>query len=161
MLEQSSSITRQVRKYGITGIAIHLAGFVIGFLSIGLVFGGVIEIESGVAMLTPFADLLFGLGLVIVIAVAARAGVLMKYLVIAGAVTGIGLFYKSAPHEIHIASGIGFGLPHNGHIVIGTILITISVVTLAVLALLYNRFRTAGRKEMSREQRSEPEDQNF
>ncbi len=86
-------------------------------------------------MLTPFADLLYGLGLVIIVAVAARAGVPMKYLIVAGAVIGVGLFYKSAPHEIHIASGIGFGLPHNGHTVIGTIVITISVVALAVLAL--------------------------
>lgn len=141
MPEQTSSVARQTRKYGITGVAIHLAGFVIGFLSIGLVFGGVINIESGVAMLTPFADLLYGLGLVIVIAAAARAGVPMKYLLIVGAVIGIGLFYKSAPHEIHIASGIGFGLIHNGHIVTGTILITIAVVAVAALAFVYNRSR--------------------
>ncbi len=141
MPEQTSSVARQTRKYGITGVAIHLAGFVIGFLSIGLVFGGVIDIESGVAMLTPFADLLYGLGLVIVIAAAARAGVPMKYLLIAGAVIGIGLFYKSAPHEIHTASGIGFGLIHNGHIVTGTILITIAVIAVAALAFVYNRSR--------------------
>jgi hypothetical protein len=34
--EQFNSSAMQVRKYGIAGIAIHLAGFVIGFLSIGL-----------------------------------------------------------------------------------------------------------------------------
>jgi hypothetical protein len=140
--EQSSISTMQVHKYGIiAGIAIHLAGFVIGFLSIGLIFGGVIDIDSGAALLTPFADLLFGLGLVIIVAVAARSGVPVKYLVIAGAVIGIGLFYKSSPHEIHIASGIGFGLIHNAHIVMGTILMTISVVAIAVLAFVYNRAR--------------------
>ena len=139
--EQSSISTMQVHKYGIAGIAIHLAGFVIGFLSIGLIFGGVIDIDSGVAVLTPFADLLFGLGLVIIVAVAARSGVPVKYLVIAGAVIGIGLFYKSSPHEIHIASGIGFRLIHNAHIVMGTILMTISVVAIAVLAFVYNRAR--------------------
>lgn len=139
--EQSSISTMQVHKYGIAGIAIHLAEFVIGFLSIGLIFGGVIDIDSGVAVLTPFADLLFGLGLVIIVAVAARSGVPVKYLVIAGAVIGIGLFYKSSPHEIHIASGIGFGLIHNAHIVMGTILMTISVVAIAVLAFVYNRAR--------------------
>lgn len=141
---QPGSVTLNLRKYGITGIAIHLAGFVIGFLSIGLVFGGVIDIESGVAVLTPFADLLYGLGLVIVIAVAARAGVPMKYLLVAGAVIGVGLFYKSSPHEIHIASGIGFGLIHNGHIVIGTILVTIAMVVVAALAFVYNRSRQSG-----------------
>ena len=144
--EQSSRVARHVRKYGITGISIHLAGFALGFISIGLVFGGVIDIESGVAVVTPFADLLYGLGLVIVIAVAARAGTPMKYLFVAGAVIGIGLFYKSSPHEIHIASGIGFGLIHNGHIVIGTILITISAVALAVLTFVYNRSRRQGDK---------------
>jgi hypothetical protein len=76
-----------------------------------------------------------------VVAVSARAGVPMRYLLIVGAIIGIGLFYKSAPHEIHIASGIGFGLPHNGHIVIGTILMTISVAALAVLAIRYSRSR--------------------
>jgi hypothetical protein len=122
----------------------HLAGFAIGFVSIGLSIGGVIVPESGLSGMTPFADLLYGLGLVVVVAVAARAGVPMKYLLVAGAVIGVGLFYKSAPHEIHIASGIGFDLPHNGHIVIGTILITISVVAIAVITSAYNRSRLHG-----------------
>jgi hypothetical protein len=101
----------------------------------------VIRIESGIAVLVPFADLLYGLGLVIVVAIAARAGVPLKYLLIAGAVIGIGLFYKSAVHEIHIASGLGLGLPHSLHIGIGAILITISVAALVVLTLLYNKSR--------------------
>lgn len=144
MPEQSSKVVSSVRRYEITGLAIHLVGFTIGFLSIGLILGGVIGMESGLAVLTPFADALFGLGLVIVVAVAARADLPMKYLVIAGTVIGVGLFYKSSPHEFHVASGIGFGLPHNGHIVIGTILITISVVAIAVMALVYNRSRSRG-----------------
>jgi hypothetical protein len=139
--EQSSSVAVQVRKYGIAGIAVHLAGFALGTISIALVLSGTTDIESGLAVLTPFADLMYGLGLVMVVAVAARAGVPMKYLVIVGAVIGVGLFYKSAPHEFHIAAGIGFGLPHNGHVVMGTIMITISVVALGVLALVYNRSR--------------------
>jgi hypothetical protein len=134
----------QVRKYGIVGLVVHLTGFALGTISIALVLGGVIGIESGLAVLTPFADALYGLGLVIVIAIAARAGMPMKYLLVAGTIIGVGLFYKSAPHEFHIASGIGFGLPHNGHVVIGTILITISVVALAVLAFVYNRFSRQG-----------------
>lgn len=82
-------------KHGITSLAIHLAGFALGFISIGLVLGGVIDMEAGLAMLTPFADVLYGLGLVIVVAVVARAGVPMKYLLVAGAVIGVGLFYVS------------------------------------------------------------------
>ncbi|MGI0049104.1 MAG: hypothetical protein ACREAW_06145, partial [Nitrososphaera sp.] len=63
---------------------------------------------------------------------------------IIGAVIGVGLFYKSAPHEFHIAAGIGFGLPHNGHTMIGIIMIAISVVALGVLALVYNRSSRQG-----------------
>ena len=140
----SSSVRERVGRFGITGVAIHLAGFALGFISIGLVLGGVIDIESGIAVLAPFADLLYGLGLVIVVAVAARAGLPMKYLLIAGAVIGIGLFYKSAPHEIHIASGTGFGLVHPAHIMLGMILIALSVAALAVLAIRYNKSSQKG-----------------
>ena len=145
MPEQSnSSVAVQTGKHGITGLAIHLAGFALGFIGIGLVLGGVIDIESGITVLVPFADLLYGLGLVIVVAVAARASVPMKYLLTVGAIIGIGLFYKSAPPEIHIASGTGFGLIHPAHIMIGTILITISVAALAVMAIRYNRSKGFG-----------------
>lgn len=130
-----------IGKHGITGLAVHLAGFILGFIGEGLVLQGVIRIESGIAVLVPFADLLYGLGLVIVVAIAARAGVPLKYLIIVGAVIGIGLFYKSAVHEIHIASGLGLGLAHPLHIGIGAILITISVAALVVLTLLYNKSR--------------------
>jgi hypothetical protein len=88
--------------------------------------------------------LLYGLGLVIVVAVAARAGLPMKYLLVAGAVIGIGLFYKSAPHEIHIASGTGFGLVHPAHIMLGTIMIAISVTALTVLAIRHIRSKEFG-----------------
>jgi hypothetical protein len=140
----SSSVVVQSGKHGITGLVIHLTGFVLGFIGIGLVLGGVIEIESGITVLVPFADLLYGLGLVIVVAVAARAGLPMKYLLVAGAVIGIGLFYKSAPHEIHIASGTGFGLVHPAHIMLGMILIALSVAALAVLAIRYNKSSQKG-----------------
>lgn len=140
----NSSVAVQTGKHGITGLAIHLAGFVLGFIGIGLVLGGVIDIESGVTVLVPFADLLYGLGLVIVVAVAARAGLPMKYLLVAGAVIGIGLFYKSAPHEIHMASGTGFGLVHPAHIMLGMIMIAISVAALTVLAIRHNRSKEFG-----------------
>jgi hypothetical protein len=59
----------------------------------------------------------------------------MKYIVIAGAVIGMGLFYKSALHEIHIASGFGPGLLHTAHVGLGAILITISAAALTALSL--------------------------
>jgi hypothetical protein len=140
----SSIVAVQSGKHGIIGLAIHLTGFVLGFIGIGLVLGGVIDIESGITILVPFADLLYGVGLVIVVAVAARAGVPMKYLLIAGAIIGIGLFYKSAPHEIHIASGTGLGLVHPAHLMLGMILIALSVAALAVLAIRYNKSNHRG-----------------
>ena len=149
MPEQSNSssvVTVQTSKHGIIGLAIHLAGVALGFISIGLVLRGIIDIESGIAVLTPFADLLYGLGLVIVVAIAARGGLPMKYLLIAGAVIGIGLFYKSAPHEIHIASGIGLGLAHQAHTMLGMILIALSVAALTVLATRYNKSSQKGER---------------
>ena len=146
MKEQYNSVPVLTGKSGIIGLAIHLAGFVLGFIAIGLVLGGAVDIESGVPVLAPFADLLYGLGLVIVVAIAARAGLPMKYLIIAGSIIGIGLFYKSAPHEIHIASGIGFGLIHPAHIILGTILITISVIALVVLAIRHIKSTQKGER---------------
>jgi hypothetical protein len=129
----------QAGKYGLTGLAIHLAGFALGFIGEGFILMGVIGLESGSAVLAPVGDLLYGLGLVIVVAVAARVGVPMKYLVV-----GVGIFFKSAPHEIHVASGLGFGLEHPPHIGIGAIMITVSVAVLAVSALVYNRSNRQG-----------------
>lgn len=147
MTEQSNSIPMLAAgTHGITGLVIHLVGFALGFIGEGLVLQGVIGIESGIAVLVPFADLLYGLGLVMVVAIAARAGVPLKYLVIVGAVIGTGLFYKSAVHEIHIASGLGFGLPHRTYIGIGAILITSSVAVLVVLTLLYNKSSQRGHR---------------
>lgn len=141
MSQQSSSVAGQLRRYGIAGLVVHLAGFALGVLSIASVLSGSIDFESGIAVLTPFADMLYGLGLIVAVAVAARACVPIKYLVVAGAVIGVGLFYKSAPHEFHIAAGIGFGLPHNGHVIIGTILITVSAAAIAAMSLLFLRRR--------------------
>jgi len=136
--QSNSSLEVQLGKYAIKGLVIHLTGFVLGFLGIGLVLGGVIDIESGITVLVPFADMLYGLGLIIVVAVASKIGLPMKYLVVAGAVIGIGLFYKSAPHEIHISSGTGFGLIHPAHIMLGMMLIVISATALTVLTIRHN-----------------------
>jgi hypothetical protein len=135
LTEQSRSIARQVRKYGIAGITIHLVGFAVGFTSTALL---------GIFVLTPVSDLLYGLGLVMVVAVAGRAGVPMKFLVAAGAVIGIGLFYRGQDHGIHVASGIGFGIVHPAHIGLGHILMTISVAALVVLAFVYIKSRQRG-----------------
>lgn len=138
--EQSRSIAKKLRKYGIAGIAIHLAGFALGFISTGLVLMGAVGVESGVAVLAPLGEVLYITGLVMVVAVAYKAGVPMKYLVVAGAALGLASFYVEAPHEIHVASGIGFGLPHQIHRgLLGSIPYTIIVSILVALMLVYTQ----------------------
>lgn len=149
MPEQSSGIVATTRRYSIIGLTTHLAGLALGVVSIGLVAGGVIGMGSGISVLSPFADLMYGLGLVMVVAAASRAGMPMKYLLVAGAVIGVGLFYKSAPHEAHIASGIGFDMVHEAHTMMGIIMIAVSVVAIAVITLAYNRSASRAFKTMS------------
>jgi hypothetical protein len=139
LAEQYRTVTKQVRTYAIVGMAIHTAGFALGFVGQGFYQLEIVALDSGFAVLEPFGDLLFGLGLVIVVAAAARAWVDMKYLFIAGAIIGLGLFYKSALHEVHIASGIGFDLLHSAHVGMGAILITVSVAVLAIMAFVYSK----------------------
>jgi|SRR5437867_5051453 len=126
---------KSFKKYTIIGLGLNLIGFALGFAGQGLYQLGIVSLDSGFATVEPFGDLLFGLGIVVVVAASARSGVEMKYIVIAGAVIGMGLFYKSALHEIHIASGIGLGLAHTAHIGLGAILITISAAALTALSL--------------------------
>ena len=50
-----------------------------------------------------------------------------KY-VIAAVVGLLGLFYAVMPHSVHINSGIGFGLPHTAHLLMGVVLIIVAIV---------------------------------
>ncbi|MGH9992562.1 MAG: hypothetical protein ACREAZ_07960 [Nitrososphaera sp.] len=133
MIKQRDDAGR-IRLYAGISLACLLIAFALGLSSQGLVQLGVIEIESGIAALTPFADTLLGLGLFVAASAATKTGIPMKYLIMAGVVAGIGLFYKSAPHEIHIFSGIGLGLDHTAHVGTGAILITIAGAGLAAFA---------------------------
>ena len=49
-----------------------------------------------------------------------------KY-VIAAVVGLLGLFYAVMPHSVHINSGIGFGLPHTAHLLMGVVLIIVAI----------------------------------
>ncbi len=128
-----------MRRHAGIGLAIHFAGFALGFSGQGLIQMGIASIDSGLAVLEPAGDLLYGLGLVIVVASAARAGAQMKYIAAAGAAMGIGLFFKSAIHEVHVYSGLGFGLDHSAHVGIGAIIMTAATVALALYALRARR----------------------
>ncbi|HEY4673551.1 MAG TPA: hypothetical protein VIH03_05235, partial [Nitrososphaerales archaeon] len=58
-----------------------------------------------------------------------------------GGLAHAGHFCKFLHQDIHIASGIEFGLSHIDHIAIGNILRTISVGALAVPMFVCNKFR--------------------
>lgn len=52
---------------------------------------------------------------------------------IAAIVGLLGLFYAIMPHSVHINSGIGFGLSHTAHLLIGVVLI-IAAIAMYVMA---------------------------
>jgi hypothetical protein len=135
----------QIRRYAGIGLAVDLAGFALAFAGQGLFQMGLADIDSGIAVLSPAGDLLYGLGLVIVVASAAYAGAPIKYIVAAGTAMGIGLFFKSAIHEVHIYSGLGFGLDHSAHVGIGAIIMTVATAALAVQALRSRAHHSAAR----------------
>jgi hypothetical protein len=151
--EQSSSVAvKNVRKYGIIGLAMNLVGMAWIHVGWGLVLLGMLKIEGAIALLTPLGEVLYELGLVIVVVVAARAGVPMKYLVVAGSGIGIGFFYVAAPHEIHMGTGLGFGLIHPAHIGTGAMVGSFFVAVIAVLAFIYNWSQLQGDKKSTEKQ---------
>ena len=52
---------------------------------------------------------------------------------IAALVGLLGLFYAVMPHSVHINSGIGFGLPHTAHLLMGVVLV-IAAIAIFVMA---------------------------
>ena len=52
---------------------------------------------------------------------------------IAALVGLLGLFYAVMPHSVHINSGIGFGLPHTAHLLMGIVLV-IAAIAIFVMA---------------------------
>ena len=42
----------------------------------------------------------------------------------------LGLFYVAAPHSVHVATGLGFGMEHNTHQILGVVLIVIGAVAI-------------------------------
>lgn len=53
----------------------------------------------------------------------------MKPNVIASVVLAVlGLFYAAAPHSIHVSSGIGLGLEHSTHVILGVALVLLGAV---------------------------------
>jgi hypothetical protein len=125
------------------GLAIHQFGFALGIIGGNLILLGFLDMGSSVPVLEPIGDILRGLGLVTVFSIASRAGVPLKYLIIMGSVIGIGLFFMSPSQEIHMTSSMGFGLPNFENISLGTIMITISVIAVAIMTRLLLRKKVA------------------
>ena len=48
--------------------------------------------------------------------------------VIAGVLALVGLFYAALPHSVHTSSGIGLGLSHTVHVIIGAVFIIAAIV---------------------------------
>ena len=42
----------------------------------------------------------------------------------------IGLFYVLAPHTLHVSTGLGFGLEHTMHQILGVVLVVVGVIIL-------------------------------
>ena len=42
----------------------------------------------------------------------------------------VGLFYALAPHDLHVSTGLGFGLDHTMHMAFGVVLIVAGAVML-------------------------------
>ncbi len=38
----------------------------------------------------------------------------------------VGLYYLAAPHSLHVSSGLGFGLEHTYHMVLGVVLLVVA-----------------------------------
>ena len=53
----------------------------------------------------------------------------MKMKIVPTAILGIlGLIYLAVPHDIHVSSGLGFGLDHSVHVVLGIALLALAAV---------------------------------
>lgn len=97
------------RKYGLAGIGLFFVGFALGAVSNTI----------RQFWIVPFADIVIVFAVFVAIFGAVRAGRSIHSILIVGIIYGIGFFYKRDDHETHVLSGIGFGLPHEAHIVLG------------------------------------------
>ncbi len=118
------------RKSALAGIGLFLIGF-------GL--GGVGNSAETLLWITPFGDTLTGLGFVLSLLGAARAGSSAMEMVIIGIIFGVGTFYLGEPHLTHIQSGFGFGLEHPVHIFTGLGLVAAATAIASVLAFYHTR----------------------
>lgn len=134
----------RARRYALVGVGLFLLAWVLG---------GVGETQ-GLHVLVPFADTVLSLGFVLALLGAILAGASLWQVVAIGILSGVGHFYKGQDHATHILSGLGFGLEHTPHILIGGVLLGIATAAAAVLAYHYTRGAQA--PESDRSAPSEP-----
>ncbi len=118
------------RKSALVGIGLFLLGFVLG---------GVGNSAETFLWITPFGDTFTGLGFVLSLLGAARAGSSSGEMIIIGVIFGVGTFYLGEPHPTHIQSGFGFGLEHPVHVFIGLGLVAAATAIASVLAFYHTR----------------------
>lgn len=115
---------------------IALAG--VGLFLLSWLLGGIGDTQ-GLYWLVPVADLSLGLGFVLALFGAISAGTSLRAVIPIGVLSGIGHFYKGQDHETHVLSGLGFGLEHTPHILLGLVLIGIATAAAAILAFYHTR----------------------
>ncbi|MBI2649509.1 MAG: hypothetical protein HYW93_07665 [Thaumarchaeota archaeon] len=116
------------RKYGLAGVGLFFLGFGLGAVANTL----------GQLWIVPFADILIVFAIFLAIFGAVKAGTSIRSILVVGIAYGIGFFYKGDDHETHVLSGIGFGLPHEAHIVLGLGIMALSTVIVAALSFRSN-----------------------
>ncbi len=109
-----------VRSYALIAIVIYVFGFVLNGIGNSLTQ----------LWLVPYADTMSALGFVIAVFAASLAGVSARRVALVGVIYGVGTFYLGEPHSTHVASGIGFGFEHMGHINMGLGLISFATASL-------------------------------
>lgn len=109
-----------VRSYALIAIVIYVFGFVLNGIGNSLTQ----------LWLVPYADTMSALGFVIAVFAASLAGVSARGIALVGVIYGVGTFYLGEPHSTHVASGIGFGFEHMGHINMGLGLISFATASL-------------------------------
>ena len=123
----------KTRSYGLVGIGFFVLGLVLGTLE-----------AYGVHSAAIFAWVFLNLGIFTALYGAIKAGNSWTSMAIVGIIYGVGLFYATAPHEVHVASGFGFGLSHDVHYAIGGVLFLLAIAMAAALSFRRKVVQVAG-----------------
>jgi len=117
-------VVANARRYALVGV---------GLFGLAWLLGGIGETQ-GLFALVPFADISLSLGFVLALFGAVMAGTALREIVPVAVIAGIGHFYKGQDHMTHVMSGLGFGLEHTAHVILGLFLIGVATAIAAFFA---------------------------